>query len=101
MHNLVQPDEWEIAMAPGVVLDAFVEAKEQGLVRFLGVTGHGTITPSVHKRSLERYDFDSVLLPYNYVMMQNPQYAADFEELSALCRQRHVAVQAIKSIFRG
>lgn len=101
MHVLVDPNEWEIAMGPGGVLDAFIEAKEQGLVRFLGVTGHGTITPSIHKRSLERYDFDSVLLPYNYIMMQNPQYAADFEALMALCRKRNVAVQGIKSICRG
>ena len=83
------------------MLEAFVEAKEQGLVRFLGVTGHGTITPAIHKRSLERYDFDSVLLPYNYTMMQNPQYAADFEELSALCQQRNVALQTIKAITLG
>lgn len=101
MHNLVEPNEWEVAMGPGGVLDAFIEAKEQGLVRFLGVTGHGTITPSIHTRSLERYDFDSVLLPYNYIMMQNPQYAADFEVLMSLCRERNVAVQAIKSICRG
>lgn len=100
MHNLVDLAEWEIAMGPGGVLEAFVEAKEQGIVRFLGVTGHGTITPSIHKRSLERYDFDSVLLPYNYVMMQNAQYAADFETLIALCEERRVAVQAIKSICR-
>jgi len=101
MHVLVQPDEWEIAMGPGGVLEAFVEAKEQGLVRFLGVTGHGTITPSIHHRSLLRYPFDSVLLPYNFVMMQNPQYATDFEELMAHCQQQNVAVQTIKSITRG
>jgi aryl-alcohol dehydrogenase-like predicted oxidoreductase len=101
MHVLVKPEEWEVAMGPGGALEAFVEAKEQGLVRALGVTGHGTITPSIHKRSLERYPFDAVLLPYNYPMMQNPQYAADFEELAALCRQRGVALQTIKSITRG
>ncbi len=81
MHYLVQPDEWEVAFGPGGVLEAFVEAKEQGLVRFLGVTGHDTAIPVMHKRSLMRFDFDSVLLPYNYAMMQNPQYAADFQIL--------------------
>ncbi len=101
MHVLVKPDEWEIAMGPGGALEAFVEAKEQGLVRFLGVTGHGTITPSIHRRSLERYDFDSVLLPYNFAMMQNPEYAADFESLMSLCQARDVAVQTIKAITRG
>lgn len=101
MHVLVKPEEWEIAMGPGGALEAFIEAREQGLVRFLGVTGHGLIAPSMHLRSLERFDFDSVLLPYNYILMQNPQYAADFEKLSALCRERNVAVQTIKSLSRG
>jgi len=96
----VQSAEAAEALAPGGVLDAFIEATEQGLERFLGVTGHGTITPSIHRRSLERYDFDAVLLPYSYVMMQNPQYAADFEALVNLCQARDVAVQTIKSICR-
>jgi aryl-alcohol dehydrogenase-like predicted oxidoreductase len=100
MHNLVDPHEWEVAMGPGGVLEAFIQAKEQGLVRFLGVTGHGVTIAAMHRRSLERYDFDAVLLPYNFVMMQNPHYAADFEALMALCRQRQVAVQTIKSICR-
>ena len=101
MHILVKPDEWETAMGPGGVLEAFIEAREQGLVRFLGVTGHHSIVPSMHLFSLQRFDFDSVLLPYNYAMMQNPQYAKDFEELVAVCQQRNVAVQTIKSCTRG
>ena len=100
LHNLVDPQEWEIAMGPGGALEAALEAREQGLVRFIGVTGHGLTVARMHKRSLERFDFDSVLLPYSYVLMQNPQYAADFNELMALCRQRNVAVQTIKSIVR-
>lgn len=101
MHGLFDPKEWEIAMGEDGVLKAFIEAKEQGLVRFLGVTGHGVTVPSMHLRSLERFDFDSVLLPYNFIMMQNPQYAADFKKLSDLCRERNVAVQTIKSLSRG
>ena len=101
MHCLVEPAEWEVAFGPGGVLEAFVEAKAQGLVRFLGITGHGVDTPAMHLRSLERFDFDSVLLPYNYPMMQNPQYAAGFETLLAMCAERNVAVQTIKAIARG
>jgi aryl-alcohol dehydrogenase-like predicted oxidoreductase len=100
LHNLVEPHEWEVAMGPGGALEAFVEAKAQGLVRFLGVTGHGVTIAGMHRRSLERFDFDSVLLPYNYVMMQNAAYAADFETLMTMCRERNVAVQTIKSISR-
>ena len=101
MHLLVEPSQWEVAMGPGGALEAFVEAREQGLVRFLGVTGHRVTIPAMHLRSLERFDFEAILLPYNYVQMQNPQYAADFERLWAVCQERNVAVQTIKSITRG
>ncbi len=101
LHNLAEPDEWEIAMGPDGALRAAIEAREEGLVRFIGVTGHGLGIARMHLRSLERFDFDSVLLPYNYVLMQNPRYAADFEELVALCEKRNVAVQTIKSITRA
>ena len=101
LHNLVEPAEWETAMGPGGALEAAVEARRQGWVRFIGVTGHGMTVAAMHKRALEQFDFDSVLLPYSYPMMQNPQYAADFESLLALCRERNVAVQTIKSITRG
>ncbi|MCC7353639.1 MAG: aldo/keto reductase [Anaerolineae bacterium] len=100
LHNLVDPQEWEIALGPGGALEAAVEAREQGLVRFIGVTGHGLTVARMHIRSLERFDFDSVLLPCSYVLMQNLQYAADFNELVAICQKRNVAVQTIKSITR-
>lgn len=100
MHGLTNPAGWEKAMGPGGALEAFIEARDKGLVRFLGVTGHGSKVPVLHKRSLERFDFDTILLPYNYWMMLNPRYAADFDELVGLCRKRNVAVQTIKSIAR-
>ena len=101
LHNLVDPPDWHFAMKQGGALEAAVEAREQGLVRYIGVTGHGTGAPRVHMQSLARFAFDSVLLPYNYVMLQNPQYRADFEALLALCQERNVAVQTIKSIARA
>lgn len=100
MHILVDPVEWELAMGPGGALEAFIRAREQGLVRFLGVTGHELSVASMHLRSLERFDFDSVLLPYNFPLMQNTQYAADFEALLESCQEKGVAVQTIKSLTR-
>jgi aryl-alcohol dehydrogenase-like predicted oxidoreductase len=100
MHNLVDEDGWQTAMGPGGALEALIEARDQGLVRFIGVTGHGTRTAEMHLRSLARFDFDSVLAPYNFTMMQQPEYARDFESLAALCRERSVALQTIKSIAR-
>jgi aryl-alcohol dehydrogenase-like predicted oxidoreductase len=101
LHNLVHPDDWDIAMGPGGALEAVVEAREQGLVRFIGVTGHGLTVAAMHRRSLIHFDFDTVLLPYNYPLMQNAKYAADFERLVTLCEERNVAVQTIKAITRG
>jgi len=101
LHNLVDPEEWETALGPDGALKAAVEARDAGLVRFIGVTGHGVTVAQQHRRSLERFEFDSVLLPYNYPMMQNAQYAADFEELLAVCAERSVAVQTIKAITRA
>lgn len=98
LHNLVDEEEWEVAMGPGGALEAAVAAREEGLVRFIGVTGHGTEVAAMHLRSLEAFDFDSVLLPYSYSMMQNPRYAQDFEALMDVCQERNVAVQTIKAV---
>jgi aryl-alcohol dehydrogenase-like predicted oxidoreductase len=101
LHNLVDPREWEVALGPGGALEAAVEARDQGLVRFIGVTGHGVTVAAMHRRALERFPFDSVLLPYSYILMQNPQYAADWHALAALCQERGVAMQTIKAITQA
>lgn len=101
LHNLVDESEWATALGPGGALEYAIEARAQGLTRFIGVTGHGVTVAAMHLRSLERFPFDSVLLPYNYVMMQNAQYAADFEALSKVCAGRGVAFQTIKGITLG
>lgn len=100
LHNLTDDEGWEQAMGPGGALEALIEARDEGKVRFLGVTGHGTRVARMHLRSLERFEFDSVLLPYNYSMMQNEDYASEFDELLAVCAGRGIAVQTIKSIAR-
>jgi len=97
-HNLSDPIEWDIALSPGGVLDAAIEAKKQGLIKWIGITGHGAQIAATHRRSLERYDFDSVLLPYNFVMSQNEYYINNFNALVETCQARNVAVQTIKSI---
>jgi aryl-alcohol dehydrogenase-like predicted oxidoreductase len=98
LHNLVDVIEWETALGANGALEAAVEAREEGLVRFIGVTGHGLSVPEMHRRSLERFAFDSVLVPYNYVQMRDPRYAETFEALAAVCAAREVALQTIKSL---
>lgn len=100
LHNLAQDDEWDIALGPGGALEALIEAREAGLVKYIGVTGHGIQIASMHLKSLEVFDFDSVLFPYSYILIQNPQYAADVQALMAVCRERQVAMQTIKAITR-
>lgn len=99
-HNLTDEPGWETAMGPGGALEAALDARSEGLVRFIGVTGHGTRVAEMHLRSLERFEFDSVLLPYNYMLMQSPEYASDVERLMELCASRGTAVQTIKSVAR-
>ena len=100
LHNLVEPDEWQTAHAPGGALEALQRARDEGLVRFIGVTGHGLRIAGMHLRSLERFDYDSVLLPYNYTLLQDAGYRTDVERLLEVCAERNVAVQTIKSIAR-
>jgi predicted aldo/keto reductase-like oxidoreductase len=101
LHNLVEESEWQTAFAPGGALEAVVRAKDEGLVRFIGVTGHGITVAAQHRRSLGEYPFDSVLLPYNYAMSRNAGYMEDFEALVEVCEQRGVALQTIKAITRA
>ena len=101
LHALWHPDDWEQTMGPGGALEAVIEARAQGLTRFIGVTGHGWTIAAMHRRSLARFDFDSVLLPYNFFFHENQRYRQAFEEVLAICRERNVAVQVIKAIARG
>jgi aryl-alcohol dehydrogenase-like predicted oxidoreductase len=100
LHNLVDVIEWDTALSADGALEAAIEAREEGLVRFIGVTGHGLSVPEMHRRSLERFAFDSVLAPYNFVQMQDARYAETFEALAAVCAERNVALQTIKSLAR-
>jgi aryl-alcohol dehydrogenase-like predicted oxidoreductase len=97
MHNLTKADEWDVAMGPGGALEGLIEARDEGLVRFIGVTGHGTYAPSMHLKSIETFDFDSVLVPYSFTQMSQPEYAEAFDALYTACQAKNVAIQTIKS----
>jgi len=101
MHILVDEQEWQTAFGPGGAMEYLVQAKEDGLVRFLGVTGHGLSVAKMHQRSLDRYPFDSVLLPWNFPMSRNEAYAREFGELRDRCVGDGVAIQTIKGTARG
>lgn len=100
MHNLVEEEEWREAHGPGGALEALVQARDDGLVRFIGVTGHGVRIPRMHLRSLERFPYDSVLFPYNFAMVSDATYRRDADALIEHCMERGVAIQTIKSVAR-
>ena len=100
LHNLVEENEWAVALGPGGAVEALERARDQGLTRAIGVTGHGLRIARMHLRSLERFDVDSVLLPYNFALSQSSAYRAEVEELLGVCAERNVAVQIIKSVAR-
>jgi aryl-alcohol dehydrogenase-like predicted oxidoreductase len=100
LHNLVEPHEWEVAHRPGGAVEALARARDEGLTRYLGVTGHGIRIARMHRLSLEQFPFDSVLLPVNFTLLGDPAYAADVEELLEICERAQVAVQTIKAIAR-
>ncbi|MCG8508555.1 MAG: aldo/keto reductase [Rhodospirillales bacterium] len=101
IHALIHPDQWDQAFAPGGVLEAMIKAREEGLVKHIGVTGHGWNVAAMHRRSLEQFDFDAVLMPWNWHCAQHTTYADDFKATAAICEERNVAVQTIKSLARG
>ncbi len=98
LHSLADPIEWDQALSPGGVIDASLRAREEGLIKWIGVTGHGAQIAATHRRSLDRFDFDSVLLPHNFITMQSAYYRENFDALAKTCAERHVALQTIKSI---
>jgi aryl-alcohol dehydrogenase-like predicted oxidoreductase len=101
VHNLTDVVFRELAMGPEGTFELLSEAKEEGLTRFIGITGHGAQAPVMHLQSLERFRPDSVLLPCNYLMMQIPQYRENFARLVKSCREKDIAVQTIKAAARG
>ncbi|MBT8362222.1 MAG: aldo/keto reductase [Deltaproteobacteria bacterium] len=101
IHNFTDVVYRELVMGPGGALEFLMEAQAAGLTRFIGITGHGAQTPLMHFQSLQRFDFNSVLLPCNYMMMQIPHYREHFDKLVRICKKNNIAVQTIKAAARG
>ena len=100
LHGVIEDEEWEIATGPKGALEAAIEARQQGLVSYIGITSHTLHAPVIHMKSLQVFAFDSILLPCNYMLMQNPQYAADFNAVVTLAQSKNTAVQLIKTAQR-
>jgi aryl-alcohol dehydrogenase-like predicted oxidoreductase len=96
MHDMRTEEDIEEVSGPGGALEAFREAKEKGLVRFVGVTGHEN--PSVLRRCIELADFDTVLMPVNPA---EPHYRSFITDLMPYAQQKGMGIIAMKVYFRG
>ncbi|HLF89289.1 MAG TPA: aldo/keto reductase [Anaerolineales bacterium] len=101
IHAITSFDELDAATAPGGALEAIIQAREQGLTKHIGITGHGVDSPAIFREALHRFDFDSVLFPINFVQYANPYFRTNAENLIAECRQKDVGTMIIKSITKG
>jgi len=100
-HAITTMEELDSLFVKGGVMEAMLQAREQGLTKFLGITGHGADLPRIFLEALRRFDFDSVLFPLNFVQMVNPDFRRDAQELLRVCRAKDVGTMVIKSISRG
>jgi aryl-alcohol dehydrogenase-like predicted oxidoreductase len=100
-HAITTMEELDAVTMKGGALEAFVQARQEGLTKFLGITGHGVNAPQIYLEALRRFDFDSVLFPLNFVQMANPEYRKHAEELIATCKAKDVGTMVIKAITKG
>jgi predicted aldo/keto reductase-like oxidoreductase len=100
LHAVGDMAELDKALAPGGAIEAIVEAREQGLVHFIGITGHGHQAPAVHAEALRRFPFDTVLLPLNFVLWANKDYRRDFQALLKLAAEKDVGIMVIKALAK-
>jgi aryl-alcohol dehydrogenase-like predicted oxidoreductase len=100
-HAVTTIEELDAITMKGGALEAFVEARREGLTKFIGITGHGVNAPQIYLEALRRFDFDSVMFPLNFVQMGNPEFRKYAEELIATCKAKDVGTLIIKSITKA
>jgi aryl-alcohol dehydrogenase-like predicted oxidoreductase len=100
LHSAGKLEDLDACTARGGALEALAEAREEGLVRWLGITGHTHDAPRTHLEALRRFDFDTVMFPLNFVLWSMPDYRRDVEALLGTCRARDVGVHIIKTVAK-
>jgi aryl-alcohol dehydrogenase-like predicted oxidoreductase len=100
-HAVTTMEELDTITMKGGALEAFEQARREGLFKYIGITGHGVNAPEIYLEALRRFDFDSVLFPLNFVQMGNPDYRRHAKELISVCRARDVGTMVIKSITKA
>jgi aryl-alcohol dehydrogenase-like predicted oxidoreductase len=100
LHAVGKLHELDECTATGGALEALVEARESGIARWLGITGHTHDAPRTHLEALRRFDFDTVMFPLNFILWSDAQYRRDAEALLEYCRRKDVGVHIIKTVAK-
>jgi aryl-alcohol dehydrogenase-like predicted oxidoreductase len=100
LHAVCDPDDLDRATGPGGALEAAIQAKEEGLVGAVGITGHGHEAPATHLEALSRYPFDTVLTPWNYILSTDEDYRRDYEALVNEIERQDAGLMTIKTVSR-
>ncbi len=101
LHSVGTMDQLDLATAPGGSLETLVEMREQGMTKWIGITGHGPEVPATILEALNRFDFDTIMFPLNPAAARDPGYNRVTEELLAVANRRNIGIQTIKMIARG
>ena len=101
LHAVIDLETLDQVTSPDGALKALTELRDQGLTKWLGITGHGPTAPRTHIEALGRFDFDTVMFPVNASMYKDTQYRTDAEQLISICNEKDVGIQTIKMIARG
>ena len=100
LHAIGDPEDLDRATGPGGSLEAAIQAKEEGLVGAIGITGHGHEAPATHLEALNRYPFDTVLTPWNFILSTDEDYRRDYEALVAEIQRQDAGLMTIKTISK-
>jgi len=98
LHGLDDPKELELVLSEEGAMKSILEAKENGLLKYVGITSHN---PENIMRALKKFDFDTVLLPINYVLKAHPEPKTDYEPVLSIAKKRNLGVIAMKSVAKG
>ena len=101
LHSVIDMDTLDVVMGPNGAIETLIEMRDQGITKFLGITGHGPTVAQTHLEALNRFDFDTVMFPVNVAMYKGQEYKNNAEKLIKECHRKDVGIQCIKMIARG
>jgi predicted aldo/keto reductase-like oxidoreductase len=101
LHAIGDLEDLGRATSSGGALEGALRAKDEGLVRAIGITGHGMEAPATHVEALRRFPFDTVLTPFNYRLWIETAYRRDLEALEDEIRTQDAGLMFIKAVARN